>query len=99
MASLKSDVDELDIVKLKNVRSVLSSLISKGDKLGIDKLKPAPAYIKKLRYLVEKEVVKKIQYNELVKKVNTIDTSELVKKQIMKLRSDILKVKYLVLLA
>ena len=40
MVSLKSDVDELDIDKIKNVTSGLSNFKSKVDKLGIDKLAP-----------------------------------------------------------
>ena len=37
LASLKSDVDELDIDKLKNVPTGLNSLKSKADKLDVDK--------------------------------------------------------------
>ena len=37
LANLKSDVDELDIDKLKSVPSNLSSLNSKVDKLNVDK--------------------------------------------------------------
>ena len=39
---LKSDVDKLDIDKLKNVPSGLISLKRKVDKLDVDKLVPAP---------------------------------------------------------
>ena len=42
LANLKSDVDKLDIDKLKNVPSNLSKLKSKVDKLDVDKLVPAP---------------------------------------------------------
>ena len=38
LASLKSDDDNLDIDKLKNVPNSLSILKSKIDKLGVDKL-------------------------------------------------------------
>ena len=40
LANLKSDLDELDIDKLKNVPSGLHSLRSKVDKLDVDKLVP-----------------------------------------------------------
>ena len=42
LASLKSNVDKLDIDKLKNVQSSLNNLKSKVDKLDIDKLVPFP---------------------------------------------------------
>ena len=37
LANLKSDVNKLDIDKLKNVSTGLSNLKSKGDKLDVDK--------------------------------------------------------------
>ena len=40
LAHLKSDVDKLDIDKLKNVSSKLSNLKSKLDKLDVDQLVP-----------------------------------------------------------
>ena len=42
LANLKSNVDKLDIDKLKNVPTNLSNLKSKVDKLDVDKLVPAP---------------------------------------------------------
>ena len=44
LASLKSDADELDIDKLKNVPSGLDSLKSKVDPLDFDKLNPVPTF-------------------------------------------------------
>ena len=44
LASLKSNVDKLDIDKLKNVPSCLSSLKSIIDKLDIGKLETTPIY-------------------------------------------------------
>ena len=44
LASLKSDADELDIDKLKNVTSGLDSLKSKVDILDFDKLNPVPTF-------------------------------------------------------
>ena len=42
LANLKSDVDKLDIDKLKNMQTNLSNLKSKVDKLDVDKLVPVP---------------------------------------------------------
>ena len=42
LANLKSDVDELDIDKLKNAPSNWTNLKSKVDKLDVDKLVPVP---------------------------------------------------------
>ena len=42
LTSLKSNVDKLDIDKLKNVRTNLNNLKSKVDKLVVDKLIPVP---------------------------------------------------------
>ena len=83
LTSSKSNIDKLDIDKLKNVLNGLSSLKSKVDKLDVDKLLPVPIDLKKLSDVVDKEVVKKDMYDELVKKVDAIkttDTRKLVKK-------------------
>ena len=58
-ANLKSDVDKLDIDKLKNVPTNLSNLKSKVDKLNVEKLVPAPVDISKLSNVVKNFVVKK----------------------------------------
>ena len=82
LANLKSDVDKLDIDKLKNVPSNLSNLKSKVDKLDIGKLETTPVDLSKLSNVVKNDVIKKTEYNELVKIVNNInatDTSDLVK--------------------
>ena len=81
LASLKSDMNKLDVDKLKNVPSGLSCLKSKVDKLDIYKLETTLAYLSKLNDTVKNDVAKKTEYDELVKKVNntkTIDTSDLV---------------------
>ena len=54
LANLKSDVDKLDIDKLKNVPSNLSNLKSKIDKLDVDKLVPVPVDLSKLNDIVKK---------------------------------------------
>ena len=60
LAHLKSDVDNLDIAKLKNVPTNLRNLKSKVEKLDVDKLIPAPADISKLSDVVKNDVVKKM---------------------------------------
>ena len=58
LAHLKSNVDKLDIDKLKNVPSGFGSLKSKVDKLYVDKLVPVSVDLSKLSDAV-KVVVKK----------------------------------------
>ena len=71
LANLKSNVDKIDIDKLKNVPSGLSSLKSKVDKIDIDKLLPAPVDLSKLSDVVKDCVIKKDVHNAQVK--NTED--------------------------
>ena len=59
LASLKSNVDKLDIDKLKNVSTNVSNLKSKVDKLDVDKLVPVPVDLSKLSDVVKNDVVKK----------------------------------------
>ena len=68
LANLKSNVDKLDIDKLKNVPSGLSSLKSKVDKLDIGKLETTPVDLSKLSNVVKNDVVKKDVYNAKIKK-------------------------------
>ena len=75
LSNLESDVDKLDINKLKIVRSGLSNLKSKVDKVDIRKLKTTPIDLGKLSDVVKNGVVKKSEYNELVKKVNNVNTT------------------------
>ena len=60
LASLKSNVDKLDIDKLKNVPSNSRNSKSKIDKLDVDKLVPIPVDLSKLRDVVKIDVVKKM---------------------------------------
>ena len=69
LARLKSDVDELDIDKLKNVLTTLSNLKSKLDKLDVDKLGPVPVDLSKLSDVVKTDVVKKDVYKAKIKKI------------------------------
>ena len=63
LAHLKSNVDKLDIDKLKNVPTNLSNLKGKADKLDIDKLVPVPVALSKLSNVVKNYVVKNDVYN------------------------------------
>ena len=98
LASLKPDVDKLDIDKLKNEPSGLNSLASKVDKLDIGRLETTLVDLSKLNNVVKNYIVKKTEYNELVKRfnnINTTDTSNLVKKliitqELMKLKTKLL---------
>ena len=78
LASLKSDVDQLYIDKLKSAPSGLDSLESKVDKLDVEKLVPVTTDLSKLSDVVKNEVVKKSVYDESVKNVYTINTSGII---------------------
>ena len=69
---------------MRNLRSNLSNLKSKVDKLDTGKLETNPVDLSKLSNVVKNNVVKKTKHDELVKNVNTIqttDTSNLVQKK------------------
>ena len=68
-AHLKSNVDKLNIDKLKNVPINLSNLKSKVDKLDVDKLVPVPVDLSKLRDVVKNDVVTKDVYNVKIKNI------------------------------
>ena len=78
LASIKSDVDQLYIDKLKSAPSGLDSLESKVDKLHVEKLVPVTTDLSKLSDVVKNEVVKKSVYDESVKNVYTINTSGII---------------------
>ena len=67
LANLKSDVDKLNIDKLKNVPTNLSNLKKKVDKLDVDKLMPVPVDLSKLSDVVKNDAVKKNVYNAKIK--------------------------------
>ena len=69
LAHLKSNVDKLDIDKLKNVPTNLSNLKSKVDKLDVDKLVPFPVNLSKLSDVVKNDVIKKDAYNAKIKNI------------------------------
>ena len=67
--NLKSDIDKIDIDKLKNVTSNLGNLKNKVDKLDVDKLVvTVPVDLGKLSDVV-KYVVKKDEYNVKIKNI------------------------------
>ena len=68
-SNFKSNVDELDIDKLKNVPSGLSSLKSKVDKLDIGKLETTPVDLSKVSNVVKNDVIKKTEYNAKIKNI------------------------------
>ena len=69
LVSLKTEVDKLDIDKLKSLPNNLSNLKSKVDKLDIDKLAPVPVDLSKLTNVVKNEVVKKTEYNAKIRNI------------------------------
>ena len=60
LASLKSNVDKLDIDKLKDIPNNLNYLKSKVDKLDVDKLVHVPVDLSKLNYVVKMMLLKKM---------------------------------------
>ena len=64
LGNLKFNVDKLDIDKLKNVQSNLTSLKSK-----VNKLVPTPVNLGKLSDLVKSDVAKKDVYNAQIKNI------------------------------
>ena len=68
LASLKSNVNTLDIDKMKNVPTNLINLKNKVDKLDVDKLVPVPVDLSKLRD-VKNDVVKKDVYSAKIKNI------------------------------
>ena len=78
----KADIKNIGHVDTSRsaLKTNLANLKSEVNKLDIDKLKPFPTDLSKLRNAVKNDVVKKSDYNKLVTKANNIDTSGLVKK-------------------
>ena len=69
LVNLKTEVDKLDIDKLKNAPSNLSNLKSRKDKLDIDKLAAVPVDLSKLSNAVKNEVLTKTEYNGKIKNI------------------------------
>ena len=60
LAKLKSDIDKLDIDKLKNIPTNLDNLKSNVDKIDVDKLVPVPVDLGKLSDVVKMMFLKKM---------------------------------------
>ena len=101
LANLKSDVDKLDIDKLKNVPTDLGNLKSKIDKLDDDKLVPVPVDLSKLSDEGKNDVVKNDVYNAKIKNIGDKmpDITDLATKPTLTAKINEVKKKYLVLLA
>ena len=71
LANLKSNVDKIDIDKLKNIPNNLSNLKSKmdNDKLDVDNLVPLPVDLSKLIDIVKSEAVQIDAYNTKIKNI------------------------------
>ena len=74
-------------------------MYQKVDKLDDDQLVPVPLDLSKLSDVIKNNVIKKTVYDKLVKKMISLILMDLLKQHIIILRSMILKVTYLVLLA
>ena len=68
LANLKTEIDKLDIDKLKSLPNNLSNLETKIDELDIGKLTTTPVDLSKLSNVVKNEVVKKTEYDAKIKK-------------------------------
>ena len=69
LASLKTEVDKLDIYKLKSLPNNLNNLKNKVDRLDIDKLVSVPVDLSKLNNVVKNEVAKKTENNAKIKNI------------------------------
>ena len=82
LANLKSNADELDVDKFKNVSTNLSSLAIKVDKLHVDKLVPVPIELSKINDALKNDVLKNDVYNSKIKHIEDkiLDITNLVTK-------------------
>ena len=69
LANLKSNVDKLDIDKLKIIPTNLSNLKSKIDTIDVDKLVPFLVDLSKLSNVVKNDIDKNDVYNAKIKKI------------------------------
>ena len=61
-------------------KSDLDFLKDEVDKLDLDKLKPVPAHLNKLRKVVDNDLIKNVMHDKLVTNVNAMVTVEFVLK-------------------
>ena len=89
LTSLKTEVDKLDINKLKSLPNNLSNSKSKVDKFDIDKLAPVSVDLSKLSNAVKNEIVKKTEYNAKIKNIeDNTDITNLVTKTIFNTKTN-----------
>ena len=69
LASIKTEVDKLDIDKLEKISTGLNGLKSKIEKLDVDKLVPVLVDLSKLSDIVKNDVVTKDVYNAKIKDI------------------------------
>ena len=69
LSNLKSNVDKLDIDKLKNAPTNLRDLKNKVDKSDVDKLVPVPVDLRKISDVVKNDFVKKYVYTVKIKNI------------------------------
>ena len=62
------------------LKTNLANLKTEVDELDIDKLKPVPTDLSKLRNILKYDIVKRTDYDKLVAKVNGIDTTKFILK-------------------
>ena len=75
MSNLKSNVDKLDIDKVKNVPSNFNSNV---DKLDIGKLETISVDLSKPGNVEQNYLVEKTEYDELDKAINAIQTTNTI---------------------
>ena len=75
---MKAEVGKLDINKLTNVPTSLNNLETKVVDAYFGKLEAALVDLKKLSYVVEKEVVKNTKINTLKTKENNLEKKPLM---------------------
>ena len=78
--STKEDIKNITHVDTSGfaLKTNLSSLKTKVDKLDINKLVPVPTDLSKLSNVVKNDAIKKAVYNRLVAKADNIDTSKFI---------------------
>ena len=69
LASLKAEIDKLDVDKLQNIPTNLSNSKSKVDKLDIDKLVPVLVDLSYISNVAKNDVVKKDAYNARIQNI------------------------------
>ena len=99
LVNLKSDVDKLDIDKLKNVPTNLSNLKSKEDKLDVGKLVHVSVDLSKLSDVAKNDVAKKDAYNAKIKDIEdkipvitNLTTNTTLNAKINEVKNEILRI-------